>query len=242
MNGLFGATGANLVAGVDVMLHAGKYQQGPQGITPRESFNFAEGLKAATSEVLSASKGKLPDVPLLWQNKEKYATQTASWQYVKENDTHIQSIKGMRDDLGKSAQRKQELAKAAGGIGPMAMTDPALAQLANEIYQWQNPTGELGKLKKQYGELGVQSASVKANYRLPQEERTRVNNQIVKLMQDNMMQQYLATKNAEEMIAQKYGQALAPLLEGRHITMATLDSIMRESIGTTKQTAPAQAE
>jgi len=143
--------------------------------------------------------------------------------------------------MGKAAQRNKELAKAAGGIAPQAMTDQVLGQLASEVNQWQNPTGELGLLKKQYRELGVQNRSVQSQYNLPADARRERGNQIVKLMQDNMMQQHLATKHAEEMIAAKYGQALAPLLNGRHITLSTINSMMRESIGSTVQTAPAQA-
>jgi hypothetical protein len=54
---------------------------------------------------------------------------------------------------------------------------------------------------------------------------------IVRMMQDNMQQQHLATKNAEQMIAATYGQVLAPRLGDRHLTMSTIDQMMRESIG-----------
>jgi len=46
-----------------------------------------------------------------------------------------------------------------------------------------------------------------------------------------MQQQHLATKNAEELIAAKYGKYLAPRLGDRHLTIQTIDQLMRESIG-----------
>jgi hypothetical protein len=233
MNGLLGATGGHLVAGMDVFLHASKYMPSAGGvISPRESADFAAGLRAATTEVLQQAKSKVPDVPLLWQNKDKYATSTPAWQYVKENEQHIRSIVSMRNDMmGKAASQNRQLAGQAGGIAPMAMTDQVLGQLANDINGWQNPTGELGKLKKQYKDLGVQQRAISAQYNIPHEEKTKRTNMIVRLMQDNMQQQHLATKNAEQMIAAKYGSVLAPRLGNRDLSMSTIDQMMRESIG-----------
>ena len=243
-NGLLGALGGHLVAGMDVFLHAAKFKPGSGVPTPRESMDFAAGLRAASGEMTNRVVSRVPDVPLLWQNKERYTTGTASWQYMKENEQHINSIKGMRQDLLKAAQRRRELATAAGGIAQQHMTSPVLIQLADDITRWQNPTGDLGKLKKVYGELGVQQRSVAAQYNLPQGERQQRVNQIVRMMQDNMKQQYLATKYAEQMIAQKYGQALTPLLRGRHLDMATINSIMRQSIsgGSVPAEAPQEAQ
>jgi len=115
-------------------------------------------------------------------------------------------------------------------VPPMVMSDIVLAQLADDINKWQNPTGELGKLKKHYGELATQQRAVSVAYNMPQEQRQQRSNQIVKMMQDNMQQQQLATKNAEEMIAHKYGKHLAPRLGDRHLTIKTIDQMMRESI------------
>jgi len=232
MNGLLGANGAHLVAGMDVFLHASKLQPSAGGgFSPRESADFAAGLKAATTEVFQQAVSKVPDVPLLWQNKEKYSTQTAAWQNVKENEQHIQAIVGMRNDaMGKAAQKKQLLSKMAGGVPPQVMSDIVLAQLADDINKWQNPTGELGKLKKHYGELAIQQRAVSVAYNMTQDQRRLRTNQIVKLMQDNMQQQHLATKNAEEMIAHKYGKYLTPRLGDRHLTIKTIDQMLRESI------------
>jgi hypothetical protein len=231
-NGLLGSVGGSLVAGMDVFLHASKLQPNAGGgFSPRESADFAAGLKAATTEVFNTSVNKLPDVPLLWQNKEKYAVGTAAWQQVKENEGHIKSIVDMRNDLmGKAAQKKELLSKMAGGVPPQVMSDMVLAQLADDINKWQNPTGELGKLRKHYTELSIQQRAVSVAYNMPQEQRRLQSNKIVKMMQDNMQQQHLATKNAELMIAAKYGQALAPRLADRHLTINTIDQMMRESI------------
>jgi hypothetical protein len=233
MNGLLGANGAHLAAGMDVFLHASKLQPNAGGgFSPRESRDFAAGLKAATTEVYEQAKSKIPDVPLLWQNKEKYSSQTAAWQQVRENTQHIQAIVQMRNDMmGKAAQKKQLLSKMAGGVPPEQMTDVVLAQLADDVTKWQNPTGELGKLKTHYGELATQQRAVSVAYNMTQEQRRLKGNQITKMMQDNMQQQHLATKNAEELIAAKYGKYLAPRLGDRHLTISTIDQLMRESIG-----------
>jgi hypothetical protein len=234
MNGLLGAVGGSLVAGMDVFLHASKLQPNAGGgYSPRESADFAAGLKAATTEVFNTTVNKLPDVPLLWQNKERYAVGTSSWQAVKENEGHIQAIVGMRNDLmGKAAQKKELLSKMAGGVPPAnVIGDIVLAQLADDINKWQNPTGELGKLRKHYGELSTQHQAVSVAYNMPQEQKRLQSNKIVKLMQDNMQQQYLATKNAEQMIAMKYGKYLTPRLADRQLTINTIDQMMRESMG-----------
>jgi hypothetical protein len=103
--------------------------------------------------------------------------------------------------------------------------------LADDVTKWQNPTGELGKLKTHYGELATQQRAVSVAYNMTQEQRRLKGNQITKMMQDNMQQQHLATKNAEELIAAKYGKYLAPRLGDRHLTIQTIDQLMRESIG-----------
>jgi hypothetical protein len=245
-NGLLGALGGHLVAGMDVFLHASKFKPGSGVPTARESADFAAGLRAATGEVTQRIVSRVPDVPLLWQNKERYTTATATWQYMKDNEQHIQAIKGMRNEaVGKASGRRTELATAAGGIAQQRLTDPVLIQIANDINAWQNPTGALGKLKKVYSELGVQQRSVNAQYNLPQGERTKRVNDIVKLMQDNMQQQHLATKYAEQVIAQRYGQALTPRLKGRHLDMSTINAVMRESIAgdsVSSEAPPVQTE
>lgn len=232
-SGLFGALGGHLVAGMDVFLHASKFNQASNGVVfPRESKDFAAGLRAATTEVFGQSVSKVPDIPLLWQNKDKYVTSTASWTYMKESDGHINIIKNMgRDMMGKAAQQTQMLSKMSGGMPPQAMTDQVLGQLADDITKWSNPTGELGKLKAHYQQLAKQQQAISAQYNLSQDEKRKRGNMIIKLMQDNMEQQYLATKYAEDLIAQKYGQALAPRLGGRDITMETIEHMMRESLG-----------
>jgi len=247
MNALFGAFGSYLAASTDVALHAAKFH--PQAgsalgpITPRQSADFAAGLKAATTEIYNKATINAPDVPLIWQNKERYKVSTPAWQYVKDNQQYIRSISGMRDDvLGKAAQLRRQQAQQAGGIAPQVLSDLTLIKIAQDVKAWQNPTGTLGKLHKEYNVLSNQNRAVAVQYNLPQEERTRRQNIIIGRMQDNMEQQHLATKYFEQTVGDKYGKVLAPRLQGRPITMKAIDEMLRESISNPTASAGASAE
>jgi len=238
VNSLLGAVGSHLVSGMDVMMHAAKFQPpNAQGtLTPRASMDFAAGLRAATTEVVGKMTKGVPDVPLLWQNKDKYQVATPAWQYVQENRTYIRSINGMKDQAtGKGAQLQKELAGKAGGIPPQQLADVALIQIAQDVAKFQNPTGELGKLAKQYRDYSAMNRAVAINYNMPQAERTQKTNAIIAKMQDNMQQQHYAIKYFEHEIAQKYGRYLGPKLQGGGVTMQSLDQMMRESFGQAQQ-------
>lgn len=234
MGALFGAMGTHIAMATDVMLHAAKYNTtgGPTPLpTPRQSADYAAGLQKATGEVFNRVKSRIPEVPLVWQNQERYAVMTPAWQVMSQNTSHIRSINGMRDDLGKAATARRQAAVEAGGIPQRVMTDQVLIQIAEDISAWQRSTGDLGKLKQQQNDLRVRSRAVDVQYNLSFEQRTAEKNKYIKMQQDNMEQQRLATQYAEQVIAAKYGQALAPMLKGRQINMATLDAMMRENVG-----------
>lgn len=232
MNALFGAFGSYLASGTDVALHAAKFHAAPGGvITPRASADFATGLRVGTTEVFNKATTNVPDVPLLWQNKERYKVSTPAWQYVKENQQYIRSISGMRDDaLGKAAQQRKQQAQQMGGITPQVLSDLSLIQIAQAVKAWQNPTGELGKLRSQYNQLSNINRAITVQYNLSQAERTRRSNEIIARMQDNMQQQHLSTKYMEQQIGDKFGQVLAPRLQGRRVSMKSIDEMLRESI------------
>ena len=117
-----------------------------------------------------------------------------------------------------------------------------LIKIAQDVKAWQNPTGTLGKLHKEYNVLSNQNRAVAVQYNLPQEERTRRQNIIIGRMQDNMEQQHLATKYFEQTVGDKYGKVLAPRLQGRPITMKAIDEMLRESISNPTASAGASAE
>jgi hypothetical protein len=230
MNGLFGAMGSYLSASTDILLHAAKFETGVDGKqTLRQSKDFAAGLRAATGAFVEKATANVPDVPLVWQNQDKYRVTTPAWQYVAANNNHIRSIVGMKD--GKAAARRRQLAGQVGGVPEQALTDEVLVQIANVVNQYQNPSGVLGKLKQQYRDLSAQNRSLSVQYNMPQEQRQQRVNATVKKMQDNMEQQHLAVKYLEQVITQQYGQQLAPRLQGRPITIETVDKMMRESFG-----------
>jgi len=243
MNALFGAMGTNLAQATDVMLHAAKFHPTITGgtlPTPRETANFGEGLRKATTEVLANVTKGIPDVPLLWQNKEKYSSMTPSWKFTTQSVGHIRSIVGMKDDaVSKSAQQDRANAQAVGGMGKQALGDPALVAIAQDIAQYYNPTGRLGQLRKQYSDYVKANQSIQKQYNLPQEERKRRGDIMIQTMQQNMQQQYLAIKYLEQELAKKYGPVLAPRLEGRGISVQSIDQMLRESIGNANPTPAA---
>jgi hypothetical protein len=198
----------------------------------REQRDFAAGLRAATSTVFERAIKNIPDIPLLWQNKERYSVMTPSWQYVAEQTPHIQAIVGTKDHaVGKEAQIQRKYAAGAGGVPKEALQDLVLIQITQAVAQFQNPTGPLGKLKKEYKGYGAMSSGVRDAYYMSSEDKaTRMNN-IIQKQQENMEQQHLAIKYMEQRIAAKYGKYLEPLLQGRKVTVATLDQLIREHIG-----------
>jgi len=234
MAAMFGAMGTHIAMATDVMLHSANYNKGtgPSPLpTPRESANYGEGLRRATGEVFDRTVSRVPEIPLVWQNKERYSAMTPTWQVTSQNNVHISSIVGMRNDLGKAAMERRQAAVDAGGIPEKAMTSALLTQIANDIAAWQYPSGDLGKLKAQQAKIRAAVRGIDAQYNMPLEQRTQEKNKYVKLQNANLEQQRLATLYAEQVISDKYGQALQPLLRGRQINMSTLDKIMRENSG-----------
>jgi hypothetical protein len=235
MNALFGAAGTFLAAGTDAMLHASKFHPtvGSTNMpSVRENRDFAAGLRAATTEVYNKATANIIDIPLVWQNKDKYQVTTPAWQYMAENNTHIRSIAGMRDQaVGKSAQLQRAMEAGAGGIPQQALTDAALIQIAQVIHSWQRPNGDLGKLRKEYNDMARMNRAISVQYNMPQAQRSETTNMIIARMQDNMEQQHLATKYLEQVITERFGQQLAPRLQGRGVSLRSLDAIMRESFG-----------
>jgi len=233
LNAVFGAMGSHIALATDIALHAAKYKTefGPAGtLQPHESAQFAKGLRLATNEVLSGVVSKIPDIPFMWRANEKQTVSTPAWQYVKENDTHLRSIVGMRTDIGNTAMKRRETAVASGGMTKPILTDPVLIKITNDLAAYQSPKGDLGILRKQYNDLRDQSRSVSAQYNRPAEWKRNEVNRLVKLQQDNLVQQQMAIKYAEQKIAEIYGDHLAPRLNGRSITIGTIDQIMRESM------------
>ena len=233
MNGLFGAMGSYLASSTDILLHASKFNTSIDGKqTLRQSRDFSAGLRAATGAFVERAASGAPDVPLVWQNEDKYRVTTPAWQYVAANNNNIRSIVGMRNDaVGKAAARKRQLAGQVGGMPEQALTDETLVQVANIINGYQNPSGVLGKLRQQYRDLSAQNRSLTVAYNLPQDEKRQRQNNVIMKMQDNMQQQHLAVKYLEQVIGQQFGQQLAPRLRGRPVTIETIDQMMRESFG-----------
>lgn len=240
MSALFGANGAAMATFGDAFLHATKFEKGIGSngeLTRRSDAQYMEGLKAATGITLSQMVQRAPDIPLVWQTPDKLYAGTPTWEATTEAKTHIASIGGIRDAAkGKAAARARQLAAQAGGIPPQVMTDVALADIAQDIYTWDR-TGDLGKIKKQYTDLVRQKRAVDVNYNLPAKERQEKSNAIARQMQDNQQNQYYAIMAKEQMIAETYGAVLQPRLQGRELTMQTLDRIMREAIGTNRAVA-----
>ena len=247
-NALFGVMGTNLAQGTDIMLHAAKFHPTVTGgslPTPRETKDFGLGLRLATTEVLKRSVKSVPDVygaSLLWQGKEKYSSMTPAWKFTTQATGHIRSIVGMKDELAKAATQARENANQVGGIPKPALTDPLMAAIAVDVSQYYNPSGRLGKLRKEYGDLVKANQSLVVNYNLPSDERQRRSNVMIQTMQHNMQQQYLSIKYLEQELAKKYGQALAPRLQGRGISVQSLDQMLRENTGGATTPEVAQAE
>jgi hypothetical protein len=246
MNALFGVMGTNIAQATDVMLHAAKFHPTTVGgtvPTKRETTDFGHGLRLATTEVVQRMTKGMPDVygaSLLWQNKERYSTQTPAWKYTTQNVNHMRSIKGMKDDaISKSSAQARENAGQVGGMVKPSLVDPALIAIAQDVSQYYDPTGRLGQLRKQYGDLVKANQSITTQYNMPSNERQRRSNIMIQNMQHNMQQQYLSIKYLEQELAKKYGQALAPALQGRGFSMASIDQMLRESIGSP---APSEAQ
>jgi len=236
LNAVFGAMGSHIALGTDIALHAAKYygtEFGPAGqMQKRESLAFGTGLRMATDSVLSGVVSKIPDIPFMWRAAEKQSVSTPAWQYVKENDQHLRDIKGMHtDESSKTQAIRREAAIRGGGMPPEMLTDVALIKIASDINAYQAPKGDLGILRKQYVDLLSQSRAISAQYNMPTDQKRERLNGIIRQQQDNMVQQQMAIKYAEQKIAELYGQALAPRLNGRAITLGTLNQMMRESLG-----------
>jgi hypothetical protein len=114
------------------------------------------------------------------------------------------------------------------------MYDQTLATIAQDIAKWNGTKGELGLLRKQYTDYSKMAGGLRVASNLPQGEKERRLNLIVKAQQDNLQQQHLAIKYKEAQLAEQYGQVLAPRLEGRGVSMKSLDQMMREHIATQK--------
>jgi len=227
MNAAFGAMGSHFAVATDVLMHASKFKQ-DGNIAP--SADFGRGLRLATTEVLNRMAVRAPDIPLLWQNKDRYSVTTPAWQYVKQQERHLNSLKGVvNESLGPRATEKQAIAEKVGGIGPQRVKETALLQVAQVATAWQNQTGPLGKLRKEYDDLAAANRSISIQYNLPQSERTSRGNQIIRMMQDNMHQQHLSIKFLEQQIEEKFGPALAPFAQGRGINLESLDQMMHEN-------------
>jgi hypothetical protein len=227
MNAAFGAFGSHFAIATDVLMHASKFKQ-DGSIAP--SPDFGRGLRLATTEVLQRSSARLPDIPLLWQNKDRYSITTPAWQYVKQQEQHLNSLKGVvNESLGPRATEKQAIAEKVGGIGPQRVKETVLLQVAQVATAWQNQTGPLGKLRHEYDDLAAANRSISIQYNLPWSERTSRGNQIVRMMQDNMHQQHLSIKFLEQQIEEKFGPALAPFAQGRGINLESLDQMMHEN-------------
>jgi hypothetical protein len=233
MNALFGAMGSHLAASTDILLHAAKFETTPgQRPTLKSQADYIAGLRAATGALVERATAQMPDVPLLWQNQERYRVTTPAWQFVAENNNHIRSIVSTGNDaVGKASQRRQALATGAGGIPEQVLADETLIRVSQEVKAFQTGTGPLGKLRQQAIDLRSENRGIVSNYNLPQDEKQTMLNAKVKQQQDNMQQQHLAIKYLEQAIAGQYGQMLAPYLKGRSVSMATIDAMMRESFG-----------
>jgi hypothetical protein len=235
MNALLGAMGSTLAQATDIALNAAKYYDKPdaQGRpVPRPTPDFGAGLREALTTTINRPIQSVPDIPLLWQNKEKYSVSTSAWKFVQQNNNAIRDIVGMKDEAtGKTSQQRSQMAQQAGGMGPPSMQDPVLIQISTEVAQWNNPSGELGKLRKQYRDYTSMSRGVSAARNMSWEQKNQRLNMIIKAQQDNMQQQHLSIKNKEAEIAEKYGQFLQPHLDGRQISMQSLSQLMREASG-----------
>jgi len=235
MNALFGTLGGYVAQGADIMFHAAKYHPmvGTNNqMIPRQTPDFAVGLKAALTDVGNKVTGKLPDVPLLWQNKDKYQVTTPAWAYVTEVNNDIRAIVGMRNDaVGKATNAKRASVTATGGIPTQGITDVVLGQIAEDVSAWTRKTGAFGKLNDQYDQLRAKSRGLAVQYNIPQEQRQEAVNAIIVQQQEIKKQQQLAIQYAEQVIAAKYGMALKPLLKGRFVNMKTINELLRENIG-----------
>jgi hypothetical protein len=68
-------------------------------------------------------------------------------------------------------------------------------------------------------------------YQMPQEEKQRRMNEIIKRQQDNMEQQHLAIKYFEQEATARYGPYLKQQLGGRPLSLSVMDQLMRDSLG-----------
>lgn len=232
MSALFGAMGGYMAQSTDILLHAAKSkQQTGLSLNDRDD-GLADGIRSAMGNVVGRLKTAVPDMPLIWQGKDKYMATTPAWEYVAENNQHIRSIVGMRNEaLGKTAIERRQQIQQAGGVTPRVLADAALLHVADEIAKFQRPTGMLGQLNKQYNELVNLKRGIDVQHKLTFDERQRRSNELMRKMHDNKEQQYLAVKYLEQHIAAKYMRYLQPKLRDRPINMQTLNDLMKESIG-----------
>jgi hypothetical protein len=235
LNALFGSMGANVAGATDVLIHASKFHPSLGAgnvVTMRQAQDFSEGLRAATTELFKRSTANVPDVVPVWGGKPKYMTMTSAYTYVRENNEHIRSIAGMRDNaVGKAAALRRQQAAQVGGVPQQALVDASLIQLAQDVYRWQGAKGDLGLLRKEYKDLATMSGSLRMQYQMPQEEKQRRMNEIIKRQQDNMEQQHLAIKYFEQEATARYGPYLKQQLGGRPLSLSVMDQLMRDSLG-----------
>ena len=246
MRALFGTLGNYMAVALDQGLHAMKFDTNAHGVpTEKQAYDFNKGLNIATNEVFERVKERIPDIPMLWTGSERMVTMTPAWEYVGEATGHMRSIASMRNNVtGKKAQLVAAMRTASGGVRDKILMNLTLIQVADDIARYQNPTGEFGQLKEQYNQIGNIDRGVVNNYKIPREERQRRHNNYVKLLQNNLMQRHMSINYLEQLIEQKYGEKLLPLMKGRGITMQSLDAVMRENLGVpaTPQPGAAQAQ
>ena len=229
LNAMFGAFGGYTASALDILLHAAK--KGPHGMEINDP-DLAMGIRAAMGELMGKVVKSQPDVPLVWQGKEKYTATVPAWEYMADSMQHVRSIVGMRNEaLGKTAQERRKHVEAVGGMNPQVLSDTALLHVANDLAAYQRKTGPLGQLTTLYSAMANQKKGIDTSYKLTFAERQERGNAIMKQMHLNKQQQYLAVKAFEEYAAAKYAPYLQHLLKGRPINLQTLNDMMKESIG-----------
>ena len=234
MSALLGANGSYMQLSLDTGMHAMKYHPEPNvhgEITQKTNPDFMRGLGAALSTFTQQVVEPKNDVIPLWQKSEKYYKSTPAWEFAMEARHHIENISGMRDEMGKSGVAGRIGTAEAGGMPAPSLQDQTLISIAQEVYAFNRPQGDLGRLKTQYTELAKQQRGFEVQYNKPYAWRREQVNKTVKKMQDNMQQQQLAIMWLEGDIADTYGEVLKPLLQGRDLTVAVLDDVLREARG-----------
>lgn len=187
---------------------------------------------------MEAQAKRLPDVPLLWKGDDKQYTGTSASVQVNEAKNHIQSIKGMRDFAqGGTAQKKRGVQGEEGGVVTRFLRDPVLMQIAEAVSAWDRGGQKLGpelgryaELKKEYSSLAGQRRAIDVSYNMEPAIRKQKANALIDRMQENMDQQRMAVMFMEQQLAEKFTPALQSRLQGRSLTMQSLDQMMREAV------------